>query len=58
MTRNMDKNSISHRYGRYICVKILEGWGKHFGRPRRFVKMKEFGDAELRNVTDTADISV
>ena len=22
-----------HRYGRYICVKILEGWGKKCGRP-------------------------
>ena len=27
-----------HRYGRYICVKILEGWDKKFGRPHSFVK--------------------
>ena len=27
-----------HRYGRYICVKILEGWGKKCRRPRSFVK--------------------
>ena len=27
-----------HRYGRYICVKILEGWGKNWWRPRSFVK--------------------
>ena len=26
-----------HRYGRYICVKILEGWGKKCGRPHTFV---------------------
>ena len=27
-----------HRYGRYICVKILEGWGKKSRRRRSFVK--------------------
>ena len=27
-----------HRYGRYICIKILEGWGKKFRRQRSFVK--------------------
>ena len=26
-----------HRYGRYICVEILEGWGKMYGRPYSFV---------------------
>ena len=26
-----------HRYGRYICVKILEGWGKKCERPNSFV---------------------
>ena len=32
-----------HRYGRYICVKILEGWGKKCRRPRSFVKWSSFG---------------
>ena len=27
-----------HRYGRYICVKIFEGWGKKCRRPHSFVK--------------------
>ena len=27
-----------HRYGKYICVKILESWGKECRRPRIFVK--------------------
>ena len=31
-----------HRYGRYICVKILEGWGKKCRRPRSFVKWSSF----------------
>ena len=31
-----------HRYGRYICVKILENWGKKCGRLCRFVKIKAF----------------
>ena len=31
-----------HRYGRYICGKILEGWGKKCGRPRSFVKWSSF----------------
>ena len=31
------------RYGRYICVKILEGWGKKCRWPRRFVKWRSFG---------------
>ena len=32
-----------HRYGRYIFVKILEGWGKKCGRPRSFLKLSSFG---------------
>ena len=32
-----------HRYGRYICVKILESWGKKCRRPRSFVKQSIFG---------------
>jgi len=28
-----------HRYGRYICVKILKCCGKKCGRPRSFVKL-------------------
>ena len=28
-----------HRYGRCICVKILEGWGKRWKRPRSFIKL-------------------
>ena len=31
-----------HRYGRYICVKILEGWGKKCRRPQSFVKWSSF----------------
>ena len=31
-----------HRYGRYICVKILESWGKRCRRPRSFVKWSSF----------------
>ena len=31
------------RYGKYICVKILEGWGKKCRRPHRFVKWSSFG---------------
>ena len=27
-----------HEYGRYICVKILKGWGKKCRRPSGFVK--------------------
>ena len=30
------------RYGRYICVKILEGWGKKCGRPYSFVNWSNF----------------
>ena len=29
-----------HRYGRYICVKILEGWGKKCGRPCSSAKLR------------------
>ena len=29
-----------HRYGRYICVKILEGWGKTCEGDPQFCKMK------------------
>ena len=32
-----------HRYGRYICVKILEGLGKKCWRQRSFVKWISFG---------------
>ena len=32
-----------HRYGRYICVKILEGWGKKCRRPHTFVKWGSLG---------------
>ena len=31
------------RYGRYICVKILEGRGKKSRRPHSFVKLSSFG---------------
>ena len=33
-----DRVAKCHRYGRYICVKILESWGKKCRRPRSFVK--------------------
>ena len=29
-----------HRYGRYICVKILEGWGKKVWETTEFCKLK------------------
>ena len=32
-----------HRYGRYICVKILEGWGKKCRRQHSFIKWGNFG---------------
>ena len=32
-----DRVAKCHGYGRYICVKILEDWGKKFGRLHRFV---------------------
>ena len=32
-----------HRYDRYICLKIQEGWGKKCGRPHSFVKWRSFG---------------
>ena len=33
-----------HRYGgRYICVKISEGWSKKWRRPHSFVKWSKFG---------------
>ena len=31
-----------HRYGRYICVKILEGWGETCRRPCSFVRWGSF----------------
>ena len=32
-----------HTYGRYICVKILEGLGKKCWRPHRFGRLSSFG---------------
>ena len=37
-----DRVAKCHRYGRYICVKILEGWGKKWRRPRSFLKWSIF----------------
>ena len=31
-----------HRYGRYICVKILESWGKKYLKTTQFCKIKQF----------------
>ena len=33
-----EKVAKCHRYGRYICLEMLEGWGKKCRRPRSFVK--------------------
>ena len=31
-----------HRYGRYICVKILEGWGKKCGKTCSFAEFSSW----------------
>ena len=43
MTRSLGARVAKcHRYGRYICVKILEGLGKKCRRPCSFVKWSSF----------------
>ena len=32
-----DRVAEYHRYGKYICVKILEGWGEKCGRTCSYV---------------------
>ena len=32
-----------HIYGRYICVKVLEGWSKKCRKPCIFIKLSVFG---------------
>ena len=31
-----DRVAKFHRYGRYICAKILEGWGKKVNETKTF----------------------
>ena len=45
LSRNRGDGLHRHRVAkchRYICVKILEGWGKKFMRPHSFVKWSSF----------------
>ena len=42
VTNTIIRVAKCHRYGRYICVKLLEGWGKKCRRPRSFVNVSSF----------------
>ena len=39
VSQSVGRVAKCHRYGRYICVKILEGWGKKCRRPQSFIKL-------------------
>ena len=43
--KNTNTNRVAkcHRYGRYICVEILEGWGNKCWGLCSVVKLSSFG---------------